>query len=240
MLEILVGSQPGAYRIGDLIYAPRITPVDPATDKTPAEFEAQLEQALGNMRDILQRADAGLENVAHVTVYFKDVAWRPRLNTVWEQWFPDPKDRPPHKYVPVPFTGDIVTELQVYAFAGARRRVLEIPGISHQDPMAMGVEIAGHIFSSRLFAADPATGRSVQGLEAQTEVCLGNMERLLENAGAAKDALSQVKAFVKDPADAGLLSQRLEEMFAGHPPAIDVLVTDLPGLGIRLEIMGGV
>ena len=92
----------------------------------------------------------------------------------------------------------------------------------------MGVKIAGHIFSSRLFA----TG--VQGIEAQTDACLANMERLLENGGVTKDALTQVKAFVKDPADAGVLATRL----TGSAAALDVLVTDLPGLGVRIEVMG--
>lgn len=219
-----MGSMPAAYRIGDVIYAPRITPAD-LNGRITGEFEEQLDQALTNMKDILGDAGATLENVAHVTVYFKDVTWRPRLNTVWERWFPDPNDRPPHKYVPIPFDGDAVTELQVYAFAGARRQVLEIPGVQHQDPMSMGVKIGGHIFSSRLFA-----GGGVQGIEAQTDACLTNMDRLLENAGATRQALTQVKAFVKDPADAGYLSKRVD--------AVDVLVTDLPGLGIRLEIIG--
>lgn len=224
MKEILTGSMPAVYRIGDLIYAPRITPAD-LNGRIAGEFEDQLEQALQNMKSLLAEAGARLENVAHVTVYFKDVTWRSRLNTVWERWFPDASDRPPHKYVPIPFEGDAVTEIQVYAFAGARRQVLEIPGVQHQDPMSMGVKIAGHIFSSRLFA-----GGGVQGIEAQTDACLTNMDRLLENGGLTRDALTQVKAFVKDPADAVFLSQQLDE--------IDVLVTDLPALGIRLEIMG--
>ena len=224
MKEILVGSMPVAYRIGDLIYAPRITPAD-LNGRISGEFEEQLDQALQNMRSILVQAGARLESVAHVTVYFKDVAWRPRLNTVWGRWFPDPNDRPPHKYVPIPFDGDAVTELQVYAFAGATREVLEIPGVQHQDPMSMGVVIAGHIFSSRLFA-----GGGVQGIEAQTDACLTNMDRLLENAGATRQAVTQVKAFVKDPVDAAYLSRQLGN--------VDILVTDLPGLGIRLEIIG--
>lgn len=227
MKEILFNSMPAAYRIGDLIYAPRIAPTD-LNGRIAGEFGEQLDQALTNMKAILGEAGATLENVAHVTVYFKDVTWCPRLNTVWERWFPDANDRPPHKYVPIGFEGDAVTELQVYAFAGARRQVLEIPGIAHQDPMSMGVKIAGHIFSSRLFAS------GTQGIEAQTDACLTNMDRLLENGGATRDALTQVKAFVKDPAEAASLADRLK----GSPAALDVLVTGLPGLGIRLEIMG--
>jgi len=225
---MLAGSMPVAYRIGDLIYAPGIIPAD-LNGRITGDFEDQLDQALQNMKTMLREAGTTLENVAHVTVYFKDVTWRPRLNTVWERWFPDPNDRPPHKYVPIPFDGVAVTELQVYAFAGARRQVLKIPGVQHQDPMTMGVKIAGHIFSSRLFA-----GSGVQGIEAQTDACLTNMDRLLENGGVTRDALTQVKAFVKDPADASVLADRLK----GSAVALDVLVTDLPGLGLRLEIIG--
>lgn len=228
---------PTGIKIGPVIYAPSITGRDPETGNLAEGFEGQLRLALQNMRATLERARATMANVAHVTVVMKDLSLRPTLNTVWVETFPDPTDRPPHIYVPAPLPGDLLVQLQMFALSGSRRQVLEIPGLAHQDPMSMGVKIANVIFSSRITAGAPSTGRSGEGAQEQADSVFNNVRRLLEQAGATPSNLTQVTAFVADSSARQVLTKPWQEMFPSEEGRPALHVVEWGQAGVRLEIM---
>lgn len=229
---------PTGVRIGPAIYLPAILGEDLGSRQLAEGYEGQLRLALDNARTLLERAGAGLDNVGHVTIFMRDMDGHAVVNRVWPEYFPDPADRPPHIYVPAPLPDRVMVQLRVVALPGERRRVLVIPGLSHQDPMSMGVRIGNLVFSSRLFATEPHTQRRGSTPEEQTEIVFGNVRALLEQAGASPANLDQVTVYAPDRSCAPLVEASLDQLLSGSEtrPRVDHLEVNLPGGGIRLTI----
>lgn len=62
--------------------------LDPASGElVSAEVEAQTRQALANLKNVLEAAGSGLENVVKTTVFLKDMADFPKMNAVYGEFF---------------------------------------------------------------------------------------------------------------------------------------------------------
>ncbi|MCA1648169.1 MAG: hypothetical protein LC797_22820, partial [Chloroflexi bacterium] len=230
-----------AVCLDELFFAPALTAEHPITGKLPDGFEAQLRGVFPNMQQCLKAAGLTLENVAHVTVYMQDINWKPILNKVWTELFPDPNTRPPHKYVPVAFDDQrILAQLQVFAVRGAQPRVLEIPGLVHGDPMSMAAQTGNLLLSSRIVGTDTATGQTPADQQHQADTAFANMQTLLHQAGASLDSLTQVIAFINDSAGQQATQTAWDKMFADkqNRPSLHFLNAHLPGnTTVRLEII---
>lgn len=222
---------PEAVEIEDLVWAPALAPI-----ASHGSFTADLLAALERMDAVLKAAGLLRADVAHVTVYMPDIDLKPQLNDAWTEWFPDPNARPPHKYVPIEMSSGPRARVMVLAVRNGRRRILQIPGLVHGDPMSMGARIGKLVFSSRIVGTDTASGRTPNGPEAQAPLAVANVLSLLEAAGAAPTHVSQVTAFVTDDRDRQATLAACEGIF----PAADLqfLSAQLPGsTTVRLEIV---
>jgi 2-iminobutanoate/2-iminopropanoate deaminase len=85
---------PMGVRMGKLVFSSGVMGKDPASDTLPDDPARQAELMFQNMRTMLEQAGASLDDVAHVTVYVKDNAYREHLNREWLRAFPDEHDRP--------------------------------------------------------------------------------------------------------------------------------------------------
>ena len=85
---------PMGVRIGNLIFSSGIMGKDPADDSLPDDPARQAELMFQNARTLLERAGASFDDVAHMTVFLKDNAYREHLNREWLKAFPDEHDRP--------------------------------------------------------------------------------------------------------------------------------------------------
>ena len=85
---------PMGVRLGNLVFSSGVMGKDPADDSLPPDAARQAELMFRNARTLLERAGATLDDVAHVTVYVKDNAYREHLNREWLKAFPDEHDRP--------------------------------------------------------------------------------------------------------------------------------------------------
>jgi 2-iminobutanoate/2-iminopropanoate deaminase len=223
------GSIPHAICIDDLFFARAIDP------QKGDDFESQLQSALTTMQTTLELAGLSLKNVAHVTVYMPDVNLRPRLNTVWAEWFPNSADRPPHKYVPVDDlpSGQLV-RLQVFAVRAAQRQVLDIPGMVHGDPMSMGVRMGDLVFSSRIVGTNTATGTTPSDPDAQARLAFENVLALLSHAGAKAADVTQILGFITNDDDREAINRAAGELRANTR----FLNAHLPGsTTVRLEVI---
>jgi 2-iminobutanoate/2-iminopropanoate deaminase len=110
----------------------------------------------------------------------------------------------------------------------------------HVDPIPMGIRIGRYLFSSRIMGTDPGTGRSAPDLETHTALCVQHLQTLVQGAGASMSDLTQAIAFVKQPEDGRYLSELWPKLFPNDAerPMLRLLTTDLPGLVIRMEVMG--
>ena len=85
---------PMGVRIGNLLFSSGVPGRDPATGELPDDPARQAELMFENVRALLARAGGGLDDIARVTVYVTDEAYREHLNREWLKAFPDEHDRP--------------------------------------------------------------------------------------------------------------------------------------------------
>jgi 2-iminobutanoate/2-iminopropanoate deaminase len=85
---------PMGVRVGNLLFSSGVPGKDPATDTLPDDPARQAELMFENVRTLLARAGGGLGDIARLTVFLKDNAYREHLNREWLKAFPDEHDRP--------------------------------------------------------------------------------------------------------------------------------------------------
>ena len=85
---------PMGVRLGNLVFSSGVAGKYPADGTLPPDPARQAELMFQNVRTLLDQAGATLDDVAHVTVYVKDNAYRQHLNREWLKAFPDEHDRP--------------------------------------------------------------------------------------------------------------------------------------------------
>jgi enamine deaminase RidA (YjgF/YER057c/UK114 family) len=234
-LDPLRESRRAGVRVGDLVVAPFLEGA-PSASGGAAATRAQLEGVLATMDLVLDAAGAMRSEVIRVTFFLRDVLERPILNSVWEEAFPDPAARPPHKYVPARLLGEGVrVAIGVLALVGASAQVLTIPDVAHVDPMSMGQRSGNVVTSSRLFAAE-------DDVETQLTRLLERARLLLSAAGGELSDLTQATFFVGTPEIAEAVDARWQAGWSPseEPPVLHVIEADLGGgNGLpRVEILG--
>ncbi len=93
------------------------------------------------------------------------------------------------------------------------------------------------VFVSGQSGRDPATGMTADGVEAQAEQTLRNVETILKAAGTDLQHVLRCGVFLADMTEFPKMNAVYERMFAGHKPArTTVQVAGLPGENLRVEI----
>ena len=78
----------------------------------------------------------------------------------------------------------------------------------------------GFVFVSGQVAADPETGEAIGGtVEQQTEICLRNLEQVLEAAESGLDRLVKVTIFISDEDHWGAVNEVYKRVLGDHKPA---------------------
>lgn len=107
-----------ALRVGDFVYVAGQGGVVPETRKLAGEdIEAQTAQTLDNVKVILEAAGASMSDVVKSTVHLSDLSLFSRFNTVYAEYFPDPK--PVRTTVGSQLLGGMLVEIDVVAYTGA-------------------------------------------------------------------------------------------------------------------------
>ena len=231
-------SIPAGVRLGPIVFAAGLASVDPCTGALKGDgLEAQLRGAFENMERFLEEAGSGKHEVARVTVFMSDLAERQLLNVVWSELYPDPDDRPPHKYVPAVLPPGHLATVQVMAVASTpRRRVIELESVHHNDPMSMAALTANLVTSSRV-----VTGQRVEDADEHTQLVFGNVAEIMEIAGGDFGGITQITAFVGGPEYRENIERELTRRLgqSGEQPKLHLLEANLGGGGApRLEILG--
>ena len=80
-----------AIRSGELVFTAGQLGIDPATGELVGDdVGRQAEQALANLRAILDAAGSGLDRLLKVTVYLADIGDWPAVNEVYARAVPEP------------------------------------------------------------------------------------------------------------------------------------------------------
>ena len=106
-------------------------------------------------------------------------------------------------------------------------------------PYSQAICIEDVLYTSGQLGIDPATGKLPEGVQAQTEQSLRNIEAILEEAKFAKNDVIKTTVFIKDMNDFGVVNQIYSAFFGDHKPARScVEVARLPKDGlVEIEVV---
>jgi len=104
-------------------------------------------------------------------------------------------------------------------------------------PYSPGMSFERLVFVSGQAGVDPLTGLLAEGVEAQTEQCLKNVQTILEGAGSSLQHVLRCGVFLIDMGEFKNMNGVYARVFGDHRPArTTVQVAGLPGVGLRVEI----
>lgn len=103
-------------------------------------------------------------------------------------------------------------------------------------PYSQGVKVGHMIYTAGQLGLDPATGKLVDGLEAQTEQALRNLAAILEAAGSRMENVVKTTCFLADIADFKAFNGVYARFFASNPPARSTIQAGALPAGARVEI----
>ena len=106
---------PMGVRVGNMVFSSGIAGKDPADGSLPPDPARQAELMFLNVRTLLERAGATLDDVAHLTVWVKDNAYREHLNREWLEAFPDEDDRPARHTLVSDLRGGMLIQCELVA-----------------------------------------------------------------------------------------------------------------------------
>ena len=85
---------------------------------------------------------------------------------------------------------------------------------------APGIISNGMLYISGQLSVDPDTGRVAEGgIEEHTRLALRNVERILKEAGLARDSVVQCRVYITDIDLWDQVNRAYAEFFGGHKPA---------------------
>jgi 2-iminobutanoate/2-iminopropanoate deaminase len=86
-------------------------------------------------------------------------------------------------------------------------------------PYSQAITAGGFVFCSGTVGIDPATGEPREGIEAQTEQALLNLQAILEEAGASMGNLVRTTIFYCNVADLPTINEVYARHMPNPPPA---------------------
>lgn len=103
-------------------------------------------------------------------------------------------------------------------------------------PYSAGVKAGGMVFLSGQLGLDPKTGQLADGVVAQAEQSLENIEALLAAAGAALDNVVKTTVFLADIADFAAVNEVYASRFPEPYPARSAVQVGALPVGALVEI----
>lgn len=85
-----IGPYSQAIISGNMLYCSGQIPVDPKTGTIPDGVEAQAEQALTNVKNLIAAAGGSIENTVKTTVFIKDMNDFAIINEIYSKYFTEP------------------------------------------------------------------------------------------------------------------------------------------------------
>ena len=85
-----IGPYSQAIVTGGMLFCSGQIPIDPATGNIPEGVEAQSEQALTNVKNLIEAAGSSIDNVVKTTVFIKDMNDFGKINEIYAKYFTEP------------------------------------------------------------------------------------------------------------------------------------------------------
>jgi 2-iminobutanoate/2-iminopropanoate deaminase len=223
-----------------MIYTSGVPGIDRKTGQLAVGPERQFAAAFDNLTALLEAAGAGPQSVGLLTVWIPDRTNRGYINKDWQRLYPG-TDRPARKTNQAPLPEGLEVQLMAACVLGETRVGIEIPGLSHKDPLPMGAKLGPMVFSSVIAPEDPADGKLVQGALPQIARAFDNMKLFMKAAGGSDAEINHAWVFMKDFAFQHDMVERWVRDYPnfGDRPARKTLPYDLAGDSqIQVQLTG--
>jgi 2-iminobutanoate/2-iminopropanoate deaminase len=101
---------------------------------------------------------------------------------------------------------------------------------------SQGVKICGFVYTAGQVGLDPATGKLVDGLEAQAERAFASVKAIVEEAGLTVEDIAKVTVFVTDLSQFALVNSIYARFVGDHRPARSTVGVSALPLGALIEV----
>ena len=224
-IRVAANEAPMAVRIGPLLFAYDVTAVSASSGRIESEATSeQVATAFENLDRILDAAGMARTQLLRIAGYFRDLGEKDLLNsrmvTVFRNW----SEKPVHKYVPAALAPGVSFSLQAIGLMADGRRIIEMEGIKHNDPISLGA-IAGNVFiSSRVQARlEPTAAEQARRL-LDTHV-----RRLVEHVGGTVDDVTHMTWGIGNPAFAVDVATECQAVWPNEDtPHLTIVEADFP------------
>ena len=85
-----IGPYSQAIVSGNILFCSGQIPLDPETGAIPEGVEAQAEQALTNVKNLIESAGGKIDNVVKTTVFIKNMDDFGKINEIYAKYFTEP------------------------------------------------------------------------------------------------------------------------------------------------------
>jgi enamine deaminase RidA (YjgF/YER057c/UK114 family) len=224
-IRVAANEAPMAVRIGPLLFAYDVTPVNATSGRIESEAtQEQVATAFENLDRVLDTAGMARTQLLRIAGYFRDLGEKDLLNSRMVTVFPHWSQKPVHKYVPAALPPGVAFSLQAIGLMTDDRRIIEIEGIKHNDPISLGA-IAGNVFiSSRVQARlEPTAAEQARRL-LDTHV-----RRLVEHLGGSIDDVTHMTWGIGNPAFAVDVATECQAVWPNEDtPHLTIVEADFP------------
>src|SRR5258707_10261751 len=163
-IRAVVPPSAGANRVyspgvdaGDYLYISGQGPLRP-DGSIPATFEAQVRQALDNVKSVVKTAGLTMDHVVYTQVYLEDIGKYREVNQAFADVFP--KTPPARAVLGVAKLPEPSVQISAVAVRNlADRRAIAPAGYKSDESASPGVLTHDRLFVSAMPGSDPATGK---------------------------------------------------------------------------------
>lgn len=205
----------------------------------PPTFEAQVRQALDNIKVIVEAAGLTMDHVVYTQVYLEDMSNYAAMNKVFAGYFSS-KTPPARAVLGVARVPDPPIQINAIAVRDLTNRRAVHPSQEPQN-LAASPAILTHdlLFVSSLSGADPATGKVPDDPAAQVDLALDRLQAVLKAAGLDLTNMVFVNPYLTAQIPMRVMNEHYARRFEfGNTPArATIEVSSLPG-GARIEYTG--
>lgn len=226
-----------AVDAGDYVYISGQGP-DRADGSLPSAFDAQVRQALDNIKAIVGSAGLTMDNIVYAQVYLENISKYDEMNNAFREYFP--KNPPARAVLGVARVPESSIEISAVAVRNlADCRPVYPPIYNHTDSASPGILTHDRLFISSMSGIDPVSGKVPDDPAAQVDLALDRFQAVVKAAGLELANVVFVNPYLTSAIPARVMNKHYAQRFEfGNTPArATIEVTTLPG-GAQIEYTG--
>lgn len=204
----------------------------------PTTFDAQVRQALDNVKAIVESAGLTMEHVVYTQVYLEDVSKYGEMNRAFGEYFA--KTPPARAVLGVARIPDPPIEISAVAVRSLTdRRAVYPPNYNQSDSASPGILTQDRLFVSSMSGSDPVNGKIPDDPAAQVDLALDRVQAVVKAAGLELSNMVFVNPYLTSDIPGRVMNERYARRFEfGNTPArATIEVSSLPG-GAHIEYTG--